>query len=447
MKLGWLFNWGHGQDYPNQVEIESCAALDPEQQQMLTVGKPDNMEAYDLEALKAEYLANDEEIAAYAELEALVVGKYGSTDSVLASYLLIPMYAERSPGAFYQIANEPDWAPYFTPEDYATHFALFSSRIRKYDTSAPIVIGGIAWARYNHPIKWRSKELIDPGSMPEALKAAIAEHPESKEMLEQNAWVYLWIQAYREQYGIAPPVDVWGIHPYSWLEGDQAWQGIYEPELAITDTQESVESFRAFLDSSFVQASDKPLWLTEFSPGQNAACVDFADCNAKAANVIAYQNGLLPWLTESKVAQKWFWFVLRPTPWTGQLSSASMFASSQGKLNDVSENYVRLAATLGDRELPIIEQTKLNPVPTKPKAMQLVISAFDSGSGIARYAFRFDDGSQKTAGDWTTVDTLAETLSTEVVPPANAIALHVRVRDQAGNEATACVSFEPPGSD
>jgi hypothetical protein len=441
MQLGWFFNWGHGKDYPNQVEIESCAELYPEQQQMLTVGKPDNTEDYDLEPLKTEYLANEEETAAYAELEALVVGKYTSTDSVLASYLLIPMYAEAMPGAFYQIANEPDWSPYFTPEDYATHFELFSSRIRQYDPTARIVIGGIAWSRYNHPMKWRTKELIDPATMPEPLKTAIAEHPESKAMLEQNAWVYLWIQAYREQYGTAPAVDVWAIHPYSWLEGDQAWQGIYDADLAIADTQESVESFRAFLDSAFVEASDKPLWLTEFSPGQNASCADFADCNAKALNVIAYQDGLLPWLAESKLAQKWFWFVLRPTPWTGELFTSFMFANENGELNDAAANYVRLAETHRDRKPPIIEQTALTALPDKTNARRLIISANDLDSGVARYAYGFYDSSDKTVGDWTTLDAPGETLTSEIVPPADAVTLYVRVQDHAGNEATECTTL------
>ncbi len=443
MKLGWFFNWGHGSSYPNQVEIEDCADRYADQQQMLTVGKPDNTEGYDLDPLKTQYLADDEEEAAYAELEALVTGTYPSTDSVLASYLLIPMYAERLPGAFYQIANEPDWAPYFTPEDYAIHFALFSSRIRKYDPTARIVLGGIAWARYNHPLKWRTKEFTDPNSMPEPMKTAIGNDPSARDMLESNAWVFMWIHAYRARYGTAPPVDVWAIHPYSWLAGDQAGQGNSDPALAVADTQASVESFREFLNSSYVQAIDKPLWLTEFSPGQNKTCVDFTDCNAKSANVIAYQDSLLPWLATSKLTQKWFWFVLQPTPSTAELSSSFMFTDDAGRLNDVSANYQRLAQELGDKQPPSIEHAALAGLSSKAKP-QLAISATDAESGIARYAYRYLNSSGEATADWQSKDTFENAFTAELTLPAQSSVIEVRVQDHAGNEATCRISLENP---
>ncbi|MCB9667081.1 MAG: hypothetical protein H6715_03050 [Myxococcales bacterium] len=437
MGLGWLFHWGHGDKYPNDREL-ACLAQYPGQQQMLTVGKLDNEEAYDVAGLKQKYLKGEDEIEAYEQLENLL-GNYADTDSALASYLMIPFYAEAAPGSYYQIANEPDWAPYFTPEDYAVHVHLYAERIRKYDPIAQVVLGGIAWGRYDHPYKWRSKELVEGEHMPQRLREIIATWPSEEAMLRRNAWVVLWLDAYRRIYRTEPPIDVWAVHPYSWVVGTADANGDFSSALAVEDSQKTVRSFRAFMDSPFARALEKPLWLTEFGPGQNQICGTRDECDQKSAKVIEFQNGFISWLVKEEVAQKWFWYFLRETPSSRETLASFMFTDDEGELNAVASNYRRLAQALGDTEAPTIDKITLR---SEPEALGVIVAdieSSDSGSGIRRVAYDFGKEPQENEVQDHHYPMGVRAL-TGIPLPRDTDSLRVVVEDNAGNRTSCSVT-------
>lgn len=296
--IGWSFNWGHGAAYPNNGEVNCNKAKDLNV--LLTVGKLDNSETYDLTALENEYLKDAQDRQYYEEAKS-VAFKYPASNHALASFLIVPKLALEIPKGHYEIANEPDWAPYVEPEDYAKYYRAFYYRIKKYDPEANVMPGGFVSILPEHKAHacnvW-GKSLFCAGDY------------------------YVWIREFREQYkklyGSYPPVDIWNIHPY--IFPGQAWER----------AREQIVGFRDFLNS--IGEGSKPLWLTEFgflgyegdfsgkrdycqsiasalSQGQHACCLILDEQEEEWRQVAEdFMRPLLSWLKTTGYAQKWFWY-------------------------------------------------------------------------------------------------------------------------------------------
>jgi hypothetical protein len=105
MELTWGMSWGHGNQYPNASEVIGC--YDQGVKALLTVGKVDNMEVYNLATLESIGLKDREDEELY-QIIAAIANKFEGSNAAKASFLFIPQLVELYPNAYYQIANEPD---------------------------------------------------------------------------------------------------------------------------------------------------------------------------------------------------------------------------------------------------------------------------------------------------------------------------------------------------
>lgn len=190
------------------------------------------------------------------------------------------------PGAYYQIGNEPDWYPYFKPEDYAELYNIFYTRIKKYDPSARVATGGLT-----------SMSPIIPAYDPNDL----------------FGWIDNFRNKYKEKFGSYPPIDIWDIHTYhpypNLIDGD--WNS----------TKKLIVDFRDIYLAR-IGEQNKPVWITEFGlliyeggvihPGNactTPGCLSPAD-QLLEWNMIAndYMKPLINWMKSNNYVQKWFWF-------------------------------------------------------------------------------------------------------------------------------------------
>lgn len=133
-----------------------------------------------------------------------------------------------------------------------------------------------------------------------------------------RGWIEAFRAAYRSRYGGEPPVDVWGLHIYSF---DPAWKA-----LPMVDTEYSKLLFRDFRDyvRSLPGHQSTPIWVTEMgtiwgyreiNQGVDAL---FRGSNYAWPEVTAYLQEMIPWL-EAEGVDRWFLFGTNPAPdpWAG----------------------------------------------------------------------------------------------------------------------------------
>lgn len=154
-------------------------------------------------------------------------------------------------GNYWEIANEPNWWPYFTPENYAYEFHLYCTELKRLDATAKCVSGGIGLYHSN----WTN-------------------------------WIDSFRLSYLQEYGTAPPVDVWGIHPYDVFD-----------ENAGQRTIDKIVAFRNYLDN------DDIIWITEFGKGNWQPEL--------TENIVDYLITVTDWLNsnhEDYKIERWFWW-------------------------------------------------------------------------------------------------------------------------------------------
>lgn len=220
----------------------------------------------------------------------------------------ISAWAAEYPGRIWEIANEPDWNPYFVPEHYAVWYHLYAQRIRAADPTARIMIGGLLMCCgegvYEHFVARRAD-----------WDAQIANAN------TRHAWTTRFWNAYRDRYGDYPHVDVWNIHPYAQSVGAAPFDAQVKADATIARTRE----FLNFLTTLPAPAgsppeSDKPVYITEVgilgpegsivrgTPCETRGCLTQSEQEAEERYAIAYMNRLLDWLeTEPRIA-RWYWF-------------------------------------------------------------------------------------------------------------------------------------------
>lgn len=168
MNVSWMFNWGSAwTGLINEEEIKCAENSDGQLSTILTVGhanawdhtngiidSSDDSRYQDL-VVNAENTLTGVEKTDYIALKNLInlhPSVYNSV-KILASFLQVPQLAARYPNAYWQIGNEPDWSPYFSPKDYAEYYNAFHKQIKRYDPSAKVGMGGLAFPQYNDPQK------------------------------------------------------------------------------------------------------------------------------------------------------------------------------------------------------------------------------------------------------------------------------------------------------
>jgi hypothetical protein len=170
-KIGvpWTFNWGGGwTGKSNESEINCATSSNGTMSSILTFGHADEWPEsinlkYNLPEMEQKaFAANPEVKADYNALKSFLDQHpviYNRT-KILASYLQVPDVVKQYPSAYIQIANEPDWMPYFKPDDFAKYYTYFYRQIRRFDKGAKISFGGLGWPRYNHSKKW-DRSVVD----------------------------------------------------------------------------------------------------------------------------------------------------------------------------------------------------------------------------------------------------------------------------------------------
>ena len=192
---------------------------------------------------------------------------------------------QQYPGAYYQIGNEPDWYPYFTPGDYAEFYNIYYKRIKKYDPSAHVMIGGLI-------------SIVD----------FIYTNPQylSYDLNNHYKWLDDFRNSYKSKFGSFPKIDVWSIHPYGGLD----WEA---------STKKSIVDFRDIYLNR-IGETNKPVWITEFSLlavegdliGKHCSthgCLSAEEQNQEW-NLVAndYMKPLINWMKSNNYVQKWFWY-------------------------------------------------------------------------------------------------------------------------------------------
>jgi hypothetical protein len=133
-----------------------------------------------------------------------------------------------------------------------------------------------------------------------------------------RSWLDGFRSAYRTRYGAEPPVDVWGLHLYSF---DPGWK-----TLPMVDLDYSKSLYRDFRE--YVRAipghQSTPIWATELGTIWGYRDIFQGSDSLYRGNsyawpeVTAYLADLIPWLEQEGV-DRWFLFGTNPAPdpWAG----------------------------------------------------------------------------------------------------------------------------------
>lgn len=331
LHIPWTQSWGHGNDFPNQSEFE-CKSRDAKV--FYTVAKLDNDENYtkNTASILGSYLPSSPNYRESLQREAYAIfEKYIASglklDNAHNSFKLLPYFTANEKGAVYKVANEPDWAqgPYIAPDDYAILFHAYATQIKLLDPTAKIMIGGLIGS-INNPGDW----MCHDGHAPQ---------PEincTGSLGNRYNWIRVFRESYKTKYGSYPPVDIWGIHPYTWLD---RWQ--QDPDTAWTDARDKIEQFKQFLDS--IGEGKKDVWITEFSLGFPPGLIN-QDKEAETQQVAdKYMWPLVSWLKTTTYVKRWFWFTADPSADGKSFNTVSnILKLDNGQYNALGKTYIKL---------------------------------------------------------------------------------------------------------
>ncbi|MBI1876738.1 MAG: hypothetical protein HYR94_00585 [Chloroflexi bacterium] len=158
-------------------------------------------------------------------------------------------------GNYWEIANEPNWWPKFSPDNYAYTFHLFCTYIKILDQNAKCVLGSLTMYDSN----WQN-------------------------------WLDEFRSTYISSYGQEPPIDVWGIHPYDTFD-----------QMAGQRSINKIILFRNYLDNS--GQVNAVIWITEFGKGNWQP--------EPEQNIVDYINTVTNWLNthhRTYKIERWFWW-------------------------------------------------------------------------------------------------------------------------------------------
>jgi hypothetical protein len=192
-------------------------------------------------------------------------------------------------GQYWEIANEPNWAPYFVPADYAYEYHLFCGYIKSLNPTAKCLNGGLVLLATNWP-----------------------------------QWLEEFRVAYNSSYGVDPPIDVWNIHPY----------GIFDQN-AGNHVIDNIRQFRS------IKPNGK-IWITEFSSGGWTPVPE--------ADLVKYINVVCGWLNQNYALyniERWFWWgVLTGNQGMGSNGLFTASPYSQNTITPVGTAYLQQRSIL-----------------------------------------------------------------------------------------------------
>lgn len=368
LNIPWIYNWGHGKDYPNQPEMtcKKNTGIDF----FYTIGKTDNQEVYDLEKFKSDYLKDATEVSEYQEYETLIknmVANPKNEPNALASYLLIPFYAKENPGYYYVVGNEPDLEKTISPAEYAKQFYLINKRLKKYDPNAKISNGGFL-----------------------SIVPELCNKLKQSDNLDCSNGQYVWISSFREEYkklySVYPRLDFWNIHPYIY--------GL-DPEggVLLQQAKDRVSNFKKYLDS--IGEGDKKIWISEFgilrmegSLAKDKECTSHGCLSPQELEFEFKTVGekfmipLINWYKEQPYLERWFWFYGGQTyKWLG-LDFVTTIYKIDGQYNSLGINYQSLLRI--DTTPPKCGDWTIEPNFFAPNTLYISQKATDAGTGISR---------------------------------------------------------------
>ncbi|MCX6791765.1 MAG: glycosyl hydrolase, partial [Candidatus Gottesmanbacteria bacterium] len=330
LNIPWFYNWGVN------------TAPHPGQKTFFLVGKNECIKV-DLSTLESQGLKDDEDRNLYLRLDTVLkkfegkvltngVGNADYNGSAVCNHIdnarktflqIAATLANFYPGSYYQIANEPDWSPYFTPEDYAEYYNIFYTQIKKYDSSAKVMTGGLLSI---DPIIYNKSDYLgyDPNN--------------------HYKWVDDFRNSYKNKFGSFPKVDVWNIHTYSWFDWNL--------------TKNMIVDFRDVFLTRIGEAK-APVWISELGimamegavvhpgvPCVTHGCLSAAD-QMTEWNMIAndYMKPLFTWLKSNDYVQKWFWYYAGETSaWTHGLNYVGdTYKLPNGEYPPIGTMYKQLA--------------------------------------------------------------------------------------------------------
>lgn len=210
--------------------------------------------------------------------------------------------AERHPGGYYMIGNEPDGtAPggaFIPPPVYAKWYKDFADEILKHDPTAKIAPGGLFYVNadydgreysmdgdscnYQAGSDWKVceadiylwKDVETPSNnkktsprIPALLNAM--DDPEDEEIIKNNSWAYLFVKDLLDLYQADSPgfqiedlpIHWWNIHPYPREYEENGDLDSVKVEDAVSETIDAVDNFNQFLH--LIGHQDRPLIATE----------------------------------------------------------------------------------------------------------------------------------------------------------------------------------------
>ncbi len=392
-------------------------------------------------------------------------------------------WVTKYPGRVWEIGNEPDWGPYFRPIEYAKWYHDWYTEIKRWDPTARVMNGGIAWPIYDNPHKWRSKELVDS---PELDRPSLRKY--SREFRNHNAWMLLVMDEYRRMYGEEMPVDIYAFHPYNTQYGTAGVAADIE------NSKRNFVSFREFLET--IGQGHKPAWATEWGllarpgaligrpyvykgpDGCGAACAEEGMCYrvekgdedgdccwpyapdpAKDCftfeerqtewNGIAEFMEMIPWLIEGRYAQRFSWFMSSDSTIrrgkSEYICPSVFFLRQDGDLCLTAKTYRGWALAYQDRHPPRVEIRNI-----RFEGDELVVRARSGDgfgrpkpgrweqSGIAEYYYRWYEYplSREYGIDWVWVGDLREEVTFRLPrPDVEDFVFEVKAVDAAGNES------------
>lgn len=164
-------------------------------------------------------------------------------DGFYPELAVIRRAVQMNPGALWLIGNEPDvaWQDNATPEQYAATYHTLYRAIKDIDPTAQVAIGGV--------------------SQPTPLRMAYLDRI---------------LAAYRSQFGIEMPVDVWNVHAFILREERGSWGVGIPPGMAADQGRlyeigdhadleifrQQIADFRRWMAERGLR--DKPLIVTEY---------------------------------------------------------------------------------------------------------------------------------------------------------------------------------------
>lgn len=311
-------------------------------------------------------------------------------DPSCGGFKYIQELAEKYPGKYWVIGNEPDFNPYMKPRDYAIWYHKFYEKIKQHDPTAHVSVGGNfltmyaasreSWAEFGpeylegNPLFVAQINAINNSGESSAVKA------ERIKMLRENAWLVLFREYHKSEFGEYPELDYWNIHNYP----NRFYKGILSDPIA--DSKAQLDSVLKYI--SYIGDEKKPVWVTEFSVFDTQNCFSFEDCNNKAELNMDFMDQMIDYYINNtnKRVTKWFWYTADNS--VSNACAIKYLDSTPQSINLIGANYLSLATSFRDNSVPVISELSIVSAETDDTKTVFQANASDEGNaGIAEFCY------------------------------------------------------------